>query len=164
MKPNQSKNTLEENGNSSKEISHDFDLNYLINNKTKDAVKNKEALDTSDDYLVDITDEKMLEGNDENITETNKNNDKHQDLKLSDFFINLDEVKPSSLPPLNLMNERNGISITLHFARDKPREDVSVFVVTTVSKNAMALSDYLFQAVVPKVSAKLHNITNHRLL
>lgn len=42
--------------------------------------------------------------------------------------------------------------MVLHFAQDSPRPDVSVIVITTMSKNAKPLSNYLFQAVVPKVS------------
>jgi len=41
--------------------------------------------------------------------------------------------------------------VVLHFAQDSPRSDVSVIVITTMSKNAKPLSNYLFQAVVPKV-------------
>lgn len=50
-----------------------------------------------------------------------------------------------------VIEEKNGISVVLHFARDSPRPDVYVIVVTTMSKNSNALSNYLFQAVVPKV-------------
>ena len=39
----------------------------------------------------------------------------------------------------------------LHFARDNPRKDVFVVVITTMSKNLKPLTNYLFQAVVPKV-------------
>lgn len=55
-------------------------------------------------------------------------------------------------PPLTVIEERNGISVVLHFAQDSPRSDVSVIVITTMSKNAKPLSNYLFQAVVPKVN------------
>lgn len=57
-------------------------------------------------------------------------------------------------PPITVMEEKNGITVVLHFARDNPREDVFVIVITTMSKNVKPLSNYLFQAVVPKVSAK----------
>lgn len=51
-----------------------------------------------------------------------------------------------------MLEERNGITVVLHFAQDSPRPDVSVVVITTMSKNAKPLSNYLFQAVVPKVN------------
>lgn len=56
------------------------------------------------------------------------------------------------VPPLTALDERNGISVVLHLARDTPRPDVSVYVVSTISKNTSPLSNYVFQAVVPKVS------------
>jgi len=57
-------------------------------------------------------------------------------------------------PPLTVIEERNGISVVLHFAQENPRSDVSIIVITTMSKNAKPLSNYLFQAVVPKVSVQ----------
>lgn len=59
-----------------------------------------------------------------------------------------------STPPLTVIDEKNGITVVLHFAKDSPRPDVSVIVVTAMSKNSKALSNYLFQAVVPKVIMK----------
>ena len=56
-----------------------------------------------------------------------------------------------SIPPLTVLDEKNGISVILHFAENSPRPDVSVIVITTISKNPSPLKDYLFQAVVPKV-------------
>lgn len=66
-------------------------------------------------------------------------------------------------PPLTVIEERNGISVVLHFTQDSPRPDVSVVVITTMSKNAKPLNNYLFQAVVPKVSIGHNNniITNN---
>lgn len=49
------------------------------------------------------------------------------------------------------MESQNGVSILVHLAKDCPREDVSVYVVTTTSVSSLPLSDYLFQVVVPKV-------------
>lgn len=69
---------------------------------------------------------------------------------LNDINVTLDSIKPGSVPPLTVLDEKNGVSVTLHFAKDRPREDVSVVVVTTISKNPSPLTNYLFQAVVPK--------------
>lgn len=52
---------------------------------------------------------------------------------------------------MTVIEKKNGITVVLHFARDNPREDVFVVVITTMSKNSKPLTDYLFQAVVPKV-------------
>lgn len=69
---------------------------------------------------------------------------------LNDISVSLDSIKPGPIPPLTALNERNGISVVLHLAKDTPRPDVSVYVVSTISKNLSPLSDYVFQAVVPK--------------
>lgn len=69
---------------------------------------------------------------------------------LTDINISLQDIKPGINPPMTVIEEKNGISVVLHFARDNPREDVFVVVITTMSKNSKPLSNYLFQAVVPK--------------
>lgn len=47
--------------------------------------------------------------------------------------------------------DKNNISIELHLASNKPRDDVTVFVVTTRSKCKQPLFDFSFQPVVPEV-------------
>ena len=69
---------------------------------------------------------------------------------LADININLQDIKPGINPPMTVIEEKNGISVVLHFAQDNPRPDVFVIVITTMSKNSKPLSNYLFQAVVPK--------------
>ncbi|TGZ48990.1 Uncharacterized protein DBV15_11744 [Temnothorax longispinosus] len=82
---------------------------------------------------------------------------------LTDITICLEDIKPGINPPLTVIEERNDISVVLHFAQDSPRLDVSVIVITTMSKNAKPLSNYLFQAVVPKIFLQLQfYITVHR--
>lgn len=154
-----------------------LDLNYLLE-QTNDIKKTCKMNDRhNDDVLVDITDEKMLDNgfdrgegdvtilekseavpvtlkvNSEikSATDDSKNSNTTNDVKLSDIFVTLESIKPSSVAPLTVVDEENGISVTLHFAKDKPREDVNVIVITTVSKNEQPMSSYFFQAVVPKV-------------
>ncbi|CAK9809185.1 ADP-ribosylation factor-binding protein GGA1 [Anthophora plagiata] len=69
---------------------------------------------------------------------------------LTDINISLQDIKPGINPPMTVIEEKNGISVVLHFALDNPRQDVFVVVITTMSKNLKPLSNYLFQAVVPK--------------
>lgn len=69
---------------------------------------------------------------------------------LIDINVSLQDIKPGIEPPMTVIEEKNGISVVLHFARDNPREDVFVVVITTMSKNRKPLTNYLFQAVVPK--------------
>ncbi|XP_036141563.1 uncharacterized protein LOC118645151 [Monomorium pharaonis] len=69
---------------------------------------------------------------------------------LTDITVCLHDIKPGTTPPLTVIEEKNGISVVLHFAQDSPRPDVFVIVITTMSKNTKPLSNYLFQAVVSK--------------
>ncbi|XP_039311037.1 ADP-ribosylation factor-binding protein GGA1 isoform X2 [Solenopsis invicta] len=69
---------------------------------------------------------------------------------LTDITVCLEDIKPGTNPPLTVIEEKNGISVVLHFAQENPRPDVFVIVITTMSKNTKPLSNYLFQAVVPK--------------
>lgn len=132
-------------------VNESLNLDYLIN-KPKEGPKTDVKENSVDDCLVDIADEKMLEGDEsENQRKTSISETPKQEIKLNDIFIKLEDIKPSPVPPLTLLNERNGITITVHFVKDKPRNDVHVFVVTTINKNEMPLANYLFQAVVPKV-------------
>ncbi|GJQ84041.1 Gga [Trypoxylus dichotomus] len=147
-----------------------LDLSYLLG-KTKidDESKVTNILDSNDDLLVDITEEKSdisekpdLPKKDCIVTdiigeccpqETLQQNSTMKaklEVKLSDLYVDLDSIKPSNVLPVVALEEKNGISVTLHFARDKPRDDVTVVVVTIVSKNELALKNILFRAVVPK--------------
>ncbi|GLH03812.1 ADP-ribosylation factor-binding protein GGA1 [Gryllus bimaculatus] len=100
------------------------------------------SLKTSTEHL-DVTKEenKNIQANEEKKVEIKP---------LTDIFVSLDSIKPGSEPPLPVFEERNGVSVILHFAKDTPRPDVSVIVVTTISKNSLPLQNYIFQAVVPK--------------
>lgn len=53
---------------------------------------------------------------------------------------------------MTVIDNKNGISVILHFTKCSPRPDVTVIVITTMSKNSESLTNYLFQAVVPKVN------------
>ncbi|KAK5644708.1 hypothetical protein RI129_006008 [Pyrocoelia pectoralis] len=137
-----------------------LDLNFLTK-KEKDTEstlpQNREL--NGDDVLVDITcdnneqPKSVVEDaisitttvNENKVPSTNKT-----DFKLNDLSVKLEEIKPSSLLPLVVLDEKNGISVTFHFGKNKPRDDVNVIVVTTISKNELPLSNLLFQAVVPK--------------
>ncbi|GFT52329.1 ADP-ribosylation factor-binding protein GGA1 [Nephila pilipes] len=73
----------------------------------------------------------------------------HNILSLKDIFVPLETVQPGTLPPLNL-HEKNGLSVVIHFGRDSPRPDISVMVVSTMSKNSSPVKNVSFQAAVPK--------------
>lgn len=78
--------------------------------------------------------------------------DKKSDVKpLTDINVTLQSVQPSKVPPTTAFEEEEGLTVVLHFCKDKPRGDVNVIVISTTSKSSSPIEDYKFQAVVPKV-------------
>lgn len=78
--------------------------------------------------------------------------DKKSDVKpLTDINVTLQSVQPSKVPPTTAFEEEEGLTVVLHFCKDKPRSDVNVIVISTTSKSSSPIEDYKFQAVVPKV-------------
>ncbi|GIY19295.1 ADP-ribosylation factor-binding protein GGA1 [Caerostris darwini] len=73
----------------------------------------------------------------------------HSILSLKDIFVPLETVQPGTLPPLNL-HEKNGLNVVIHFGKDSPRPDITVMVVSTMSKNSSPVKNVSFQAAVPK--------------
>lgn len=71
-------------------------------------------------------------------------------ISLSDVFVPLDTVEPGTLPSLNAY-DKEGLKIIFHFAKNKPRPDVLVMVVSVMSTNLFPVKSFLFQAAVPKV-------------
>lgn len=144
------------------EGSMDLDLNCLLEKTLPKSDDAKDEDTKPDDVLVNIAEEitpnsiekveVALITSRESAKETVPD-DKVQkkDMKIADIFVQLENIRPSSIPPLTVLDEKNGITVTLHFAKDKPRDDINVIVVTSISKNELPLSSYLFQAVVPKV-------------
>ncbi|XP_045447932.1 ADP-ribosylation factor-binding protein GGA3 [Melitaea cinxia] len=76
---------------------------------------------------------------------------KISDIKpLTDIDLTIQSVHPSKISPLTVFEEENGLTVVLHFCKDKPRPDVNVIVVSTTSKNSYPIEDFKFQVVVPK--------------
>lgn len=68
------------------------------------------------------------------------------------------------LKPVTLF-DRGGIHVSLHFAVCLPSHpDVAVLVVSTVNTSALHVTDYLFQAAVPKVAPLSFNLHRLKLL
>lgn len=83
---------------------------------------------------------------------------KQKEIKsLNDINISLDSIKPGNKPPLKIFEETNGITVVLHLAKNKPRPDVFVIVVSSSSRNPNPIDEYKFHAVVPKVFIKFCN-------
>lgn len=91
------------------------------------------------------------------INERKDNIRKTSDVKsLADINVTLQSVQPSKVHPMTAFEEEGGLTVVLHFCKDKPRPDANVIVVSTTSKSSSPIEDYKFQAVVPKVSLEIN--------
>ena len=59
-----------------------------------------------------------------------------------------------SIPPV-IAYDKNGLKSMIHFTSNKPRADVQVLVLSTLSTNSKPVNNFIFQAAVPKVIVKL---------
>ncbi|XP_046362673.1 ADP-ribosylation factor-binding protein GGA1-like isoform X2 [Haliotis rufescens] len=72
-------------------------------------------------------------------------------LPLTDIFVPLENIKPATdMPPVTAY-DKNSVKTVIHFATDKPRSDVLVMVLSTLSTNTSPIKKFVFQAAVPKV-------------
>lgn len=91
----------------------------------------------------------------ESLEHSVEKKDKKRDVKpLTDINVTLQSVHPSKVSPMTAFEEEEGLTVVLHFCKDKPRSDVNVIVISTTSKSSSTIEDYKFQAVVPKVNKK----------
>ncbi|XP_039292883.1 ADP-ribosylation factor-binding protein GGA2 [Nilaparvata lugens] len=74
----------------------------------------------------------------------------HTPMPLGDVFVPLENAKPGKHAPRTLLDDPSGIVVVLHMSASRPRTDVTVFVVTASSRHTSAITNYLFQPVVPK--------------
>ncbi|CAF1375750.1 unnamed protein product [Adineta steineri] len=83
------------------------------------------------------------------------------DTDLPFPIITLESIHPSSVnPPITLkLARQTGLQCVLHIARDSPRSDLIVSVLTVTSTNTSnTISNFQFQATVPKtMRIKLQN-------
>ncbi|XP_046569663.1 ADP-ribosylation factor-binding protein GGA1-like isoform X2 [Haliotis rubra] len=72
-------------------------------------------------------------------------------LPLTDIFIPLENIKPATdMAPVTAY-DKNSVKTVIHLATDKPRPDVLVMVLSTLSTNTSPIKKFVFQAAVPKV-------------
>ncbi|KAL4240768.1 gamma adaptin ear containing [Mactra antiquata] len=69
---------------------------------------------------------------------------------LTDVFVPLETIQPGTAAPVSAY-DKNGLKVLIHVAKDRPREDVIVTVVTVLSTNTLPVKAFVFQAAVPKV-------------
>lgn len=74
-----------------------------------------------------------------------------KDIKsLAEIHIDLDSIQPSSQPPRIILDEDKGLKIRLDFAKDRPRDDVLVVVISIINHSAQAVNNFQFEASVSK--------------
>lgn len=119
-----------------------------------------EITSTDDNLLLTATVSDVIDV--QQLITASKDNDTalQQDLKiggdladrpLSNFNIEIDSITPGDSPPRVIMKEAAGLEITLYFTKDRPRDDISVIVITTTNHNSISVKDYQFDASVSKV-------------
>lgn len=144
------------------------DLDSIVSNLKTDLTFGNESNNTKpcdDDEMIEMTpDDNLLTANDVDVKDTDTAI--QQNLKIADdserplsnFHIEIDSITPGDNPPRTIMEEIDGLKIMLHFAKDRPRDDISVIVITTTNHNSIAVKDYQFDASVSKVSNEHPNI------
>ena len=68
---------------------------------------------------------------------------------LAKLFLPLGSIKPSTANPHQLM-DKDGLKVVLNLAKNSPRSDVTVLVLSIISTNKCEISGIKFQAAVPK--------------
>ncbi|XP_058831912.1 ADP-ribosylation factor-binding protein GGA2 isoform X2 [Topomyia yanbarensis] len=75
---------------------------------------------------------------------------KPQIKTLAEIVIDLDNIQPSREPSRTVWDDKDGLQITLNFAKDHPRTDVSVIVISTINQGRVEILDFNFDASVRK--------------
>uniref|UniRef100_A0A2M4ANL2 Putative cytosolic sorting protein/adp-ribosylation factor effector gga n=1 Tax=Anopheles triannulatus TaxID=58253 RepID=A0A2M4ANL2_9DIPT len=69
---------------------------------------------------------------------------------LADIVIDLDAITPSREPSRTVLDDKEGLQITLNFAADHPRPDVTVIVISTINQGRTGIPSFQFDASVRK--------------
>lgn len=88
-----------------------------------------------------------------------KPNQENVQKPLRELFVDLNSIEPhETFQPQCILDEPHGLKITLNFAKDRPRQDVAVLVLTTTNHNSQPISNYQFEASVSKVESRASRI------
>lgn len=72
---------------------------------------------------------------------------------LSEIYVDLNSIRPhEKYLSRCILDDSSGLKIMLNFAKDRPRDDISVYVITTTNQNRAGISNYQFDASVSRVS------------
>lgn len=70
---------------------------------------------------------------------------------LSEFHIELSALQPDeNQPPRIYFDDPKGLKIVVNFVKNRPRDDITVLVITTTNQNCLPITNYQFEASVSK--------------
>lgn len=142
-----------------------WDLLAVNENNIDDAILDHiDVPDTNNDSTADIKQSNVepistqCDKLDENCRKTSETDeasivDKCTRKPLSEINVDINSILPhETLMPRIILDEKQGLKVTLNFTRDRPRDDVTVLVITTTNHGPQSISNYQFDASVSRVS------------
>ncbi|XP_052903306.1 ADP-ribosylation factor-binding protein GGA1 isoform X2 [Anopheles moucheti] len=97
-----------------------------------------------------VTKSEQLSSNSEQIVPVEVLVGKPELKALADIVIDLDCIQPSREPSRTVLDDKEGLQITLNFAADHPRPDVTVIVISTINQGRTSIPSFQFDASVRK--------------
>lgn len=92
--------------------------------------------------------DETFDNNNKTVNQTMNSNNK----RLADIVIDLNTIRLHDIhEPKCILDDKTGLKIILNFAKDKPRADVAVLVITTTNQSYLPVKNYQFEASVSKV-------------
>lgn len=76
---------------------------------------------------------------------------RNQKLPLTDITLSLDDIILSNDSEKVLLDEDNGLKITMNFTENKPYKNISVVVISITNKSKLPVSEVQLDASVKKV-------------
>ena len=111
---------------------------------------------SGDDSLLDTTKD-VLKPNQEELTnssqdvETTKDVTNHSPVNLSDIQLHMSEIIPDpALAPVNVQTPESGLAVSLHFTKNKPRDGVSVVILSVANHHPQPVSELELRVVLSK--------------
>lgn len=112
-------------------------------------------LKTVDEPSIELTEKKtdsIVESHDAAPVETVNLASINGNKRLADITIDLNTIRPHDVHGSRcILDDKSGLKIILNFAKDKPRSDVAVLVINTINQSQLPITNYQFEASVPKV-------------
>lgn len=132
------------------------------NEKICDDLSDNENILKVNNAIDNILNERTIELNTTTVIDAKQDVTKSESVSLemkplTELIVDINSIKPGNEPPRIIMDEPEGLKIMLNFARDHPREDVSVIVITTINQNTAPINNYQFDGSISKVSVTINS-------